>query len=91
MSELDELLRSVQDWAARTFPPPGEHETTCQWCPLCQLMAVLRGERPDVGEKVAEAGSALLAVLRTVVDAAGGAAEPDPDKPRVQRIDLGGD
>lgn len=91
MAEFDELQRllgSVQEWAARAFPPPGEHETTCQWCPLCQLMAVLRGERGDVTEKAAEAGSTLLAALRTLMDAA---ARPSSSEPRVQRIDLDSD
>ncbi|WAX58013.1 hypothetical protein M6B22_04400 [Jatrophihabitans cynanchi] len=91
--ELGRMLHAVQDWATRTFPPAGEHESTCQWCPLCQLMAVLRGERPDVNERVAEAGSAVVSALRNLLDAtgAGGHASEPEDKPRVQRIDLGGE
>jgi hypothetical protein len=88
MAELDDLQRlvgSMQDWAARTFPPPAEHEASCQWCPLCQLMTVLRGERGDLAEKLTEAGGALLASLRALLDAA---AAPRADEPRVQRIDL---
>jgi hypothetical protein len=97
----DEALRLVsvvQDWAARTFPaaPDGHTGSDCQWCPLCQFVAVLRGERPDVTERVAEAGTALVSAFRTFVEAA----TPAPDqgahrhaddassRPRVQRINL---
>jgi hypothetical protein len=86
--ELLRLLGAAQEWAARTFPPPADHETTCQWCPLCRLMAVARGERPEVSERLAEAGGAVVAALRTLFDGAG---TPEPDEPRVQRIDLGED
>ena len=93
--EFGRLLHTVQDWAARAFPAAGEHESTCQWCPLCQLMAVVRGERPDLNERVTEAGSAVVSALRTLFDAAtagGHGADPrSGEKPRVQRIDLGGE
>ncbi len=103
----DEALRfisSVQDWARRTFAEAQTASHTgpeCQWCPLCQFLAVLKGERPDVTERVAEAGAAIASAVRTVVEAAaaGGPAGPTtgrhahPDStseaPRVQRIDLG--
>jgi hypothetical protein len=103
--EATRLLGAVQDWAARTFPDPadrpdsGGHSSDCQWCPLCQFVGVLRGERPDVTERVAEAGTALVTALRAVVDAVSGAGAASaaahrapgpssPGRPRVQRIDL---
>jgi hypothetical protein len=96
----DETLRlvsSVQDWARRTFPQDPDHRPSeCQWCPLCQFAAALRGERPEVTARVAEAGTAVVSALRALLDAAadasngagqhrhaGGAA-----RPRVQRINL---
>lgn len=98
------MLSAVQDWATRTFPESAEQHAsgTCQWCPICQFVAVLRGERPDVTDRVVEAGTALLSAFRAFVDAA----VPHPDgtsthadgpshaggeapRPRVQRIDLG--
>ena len=56
-------------------------------------MAVLRGERPEVTERVAEAGAAIATALRSVLDAAAtqrdrGTSSPSPH-PAVQRIDLG--
>jgi len=98
--ELARMLHAVQDWATRTFPPPvaGEHGPDCQWCPLCQFMAVVRGERPELTDRLVEAGTSLVTALRTLLDAAGaggqasssGSASASQEKPRVQRIDLGG-
>ncbi|HEY8302204.1 MAG TPA: hypothetical protein VIG48_09910 [Jatrophihabitans sp.] len=94
--EATRLLGMLQEWTRQTFPAaPEGHEGSaapvCQWCPLCQFMSVLRGDRPEVTERVAEAGSAIAAALRSVLDAATSASahdEPEP-APRVQRIDLG--
>ncbi|MGH8959770.1 MAG: hypothetical protein ACRDWT_00945 [Jatrophihabitantaceae bacterium] len=92
------FVSTVQDWAARTFPAStdGHSSSDCQWCPICQLMSVLRGERPDVTERVAEAGTALASALRAFVDAAMPKAEDSGGQrhragerqPRVHRIDL---
>jgi hypothetical protein len=100
--EAVRLVAAVQDWARERFPagPDGHRANSgaeCQWCPLCQLMAVVRGERPEVTARVAEAGTALAAAFRSLVDAAAAAtAAPEPDDqrsagpaPRVQRVDLG--
>jgi hypothetical protein len=91
------LLGAVQDWARRTMPPPqGEQPAECQWCPLCQFAAVLRGERPEVTAKLTEAGVALAGALRSIADAAAGAGHtgqhrhdpPGTSEPRVQPIRL---
>lgn len=99
-AEALRVVSAVQDWARASFPEPapdGHTGPECQWCPLCQFVAVLRGERPELTERVAEAGAALASAVKAVLDAA--AAGPDarpgasrpPATPRVQRIDLGGD
>lgn len=87
----------VQGWAEHT---PGEAKDShscsdCRWCPLCQFVAVLRGERPEVTERVAEVGTAVASALTVLVEAAGGAGgaaaqsrQPHPS-PRVQKINLG--
>jgi hypothetical protein len=104
----DEAVRLIalgQEWAQRAFSstsgevPAGD----CAWCPVCQLAAVIRGERPEATAKVLAAGNLLIAGLRTLLDgltsagadassardASSTAAEPQPSEPRVQRIDLG--
>ena len=65
------LLTAVQEWAQRAMPePPSGHPgPECQWCPLCQFASILRGEHPEVAERVAEAGTALARALRVFVDA----------------------
>jgi len=95
------LIGSAQQWAKTAFADASleEHKghtgPECQWCPLCQFVAVLRGERPELTERVAELGSALVTVLRAALDAATNAAPPgqhradDAGDARVQRIDLG--
>lgn len=103
-AEALKLVASLQDWARRAAAEtPGEHTgPECQWCPLCQFVAVLRGDRPELTERVAEAGTALAGALRGLLDAAVGATDtaggahraPDPDDSgatpgRVQHIDLG--
>jgi hypothetical protein len=104
--QVTRLVEAVQDWARRAFPetPDGHRPSECQWCPLCQFVGVLRRERPDVSAKVAEAGTALLAALRSLGDLSRGAGgggsasapgdgpppgEPPGPRPRLQRIDLG--
>lgn len=84
--EAARLLDAVQEWLRRE--PLSEHLATgapeCTWCPLCQLVAVLRGDRPDVNDKIAS----VVAALRAMFDAA--QAGPAP-QPHVQHIDLGGE
>jgi hypothetical protein len=105
--EMLRLASAAQDWARRTFADPSEHRGTSEpggtsecypWCPICQFANILRGEHPEIGERVAEAGTALAAAIKAVADAAIARAQPgapDPDDrsrpkppPRVQRIRL---
>ncbi len=73
---LAETLRGVLAGAAAHVPPAGpEAPAECRWCPLCQLVAVLRGERPEVT-------AALADVLRATADALHAfAAAPDAPRP----------
>jgi len=105
--EASKLLAAAQEWAQQAFGagtearPGAEAEpaaTTCEWCPICQFVAVLRGERPETTEKIATAGAAMLTVLRSLLDAIQSPASSpsSPESPqaqppggRVQPIDLG--
>ena len=96
--EARKLVGSVQEWARRALPaPPSGHPgPECQWCPLCQAASVLRGEHPELTERVAELGTVVLGALRSVFEAAttqAAEAAPDddvPPAPRVQHIRLDG-
>jgi hypothetical protein len=76
------LLAGVQEWVRHDLGP---HVATgapeCRYCPLCAAIVVLRGDRPEVTEKLVEAGSALLTALRAAfepVPAGPGAGPADP-------------
>ncbi|WP_375498282.1 hypothetical protein [uncultured Jatrophihabitans sp.] len=93
MSEPDpatSIFAALQDWAKQALPAPpsGHGGPECQWCPLCQLASVLRGEHPEITERMAEAGAAISTAVRLLIDsatpgAAGDAAHPpSKDRPR---------
>ncbi|WP_375485419.1 hypothetical protein [uncultured Jatrophihabitans sp.] len=99
------LLLALQEWAQRTLPaPPSGHPgPECQWCPLCQLASVLRGEHPELTDRMSEAAAAVSTAVKALLessanppsgasDGAGRASDvpaerPQP-RPRVQRIVL---
>ncbi len=89
--EAVKLLDAVQDWARRNFGDPATaHIATgapeCAWCPICQFISLLRGDRPEISDKIAETGASMVAALRALVDAA--AQSPGQGGHRVQHIDL---
>jgi len=61
------------------------HAADCRWCPVCQVAAVIRGERPEVTAALADVLTATATALRTF--AASGDPEPpvDPDAPADDR------
>lgn len=95
--ETRRLIAAVQDWAQRTLPPPsqaGHGGPECEWCPVCQFARIVRGEYPELAERVTEAGVALSTAFRALLDtAASPRPEPrddaPPPAPRVHRIRLG--
>lgn len=78
--EARKLIDVVQDWTRRTFPAPpsGHGGPECQWCPLCQLASAMRGEHPDLTERVAEAGAALANAVKALADSAAARAPTPP-------------
>ena len=73
-----ETLRAVLGTAGHDDRPADRATGTapeCRWCPLCQLLAVLRGERPEVTAVLAD-------VLRATADALHAfAAAPEGPRP----------
>jgi hypothetical protein len=92
---LVETLRSGVD-AAPADADGAEHSSDCRWCPVCQVAAVVRGERPEVTAALADVLTTAATALRTFAaaggDAPGATAEPDEagegDAPAVQQIDI---
>ena len=98
-AEIGRLVAAAQDWARRALPDSaiGHGGPECQWCPICQFVNAVRGESPELGERLTEAGAALAAAVKALADAAvtaaAGRAPSEPSErprpmPRVQRIDL---
>lgn len=86
---------------AGTADPDGGSATgSCGWCPLCALIAIARGERPEFVARLLEHAAQLIALLRAVLadrwDPQAGVhmpgfqperPEPEPaGSPRVQHI-----
>ena len=51
-----------------------DHSAECRTCPLCTALAVLRGQRPDLSDALAD-------LLTTAATALRGLAHPDPGAP----------
>jgi hypothetical protein len=72
------LVEAAREWAVRTFPEVDARSASgatgapeCGWCPLCRAVAVLRGDRPEVTERLAEAVTTAAGALAAVLDAVG--------------------
>ncbi|MBK1788636.1 hypothetical protein [Prauserella cavernicola] len=46
---------------------PRPRQGACSWCPLCAVVAVVRGERPELAARVLEQAAQLVALLRAVL------------------------
>ena len=72
----------------------GAHPADCRWCPVCQVAAVVRGERPEVTNALADVLTAAAAALRTVAERASAPApeaeaeEPAAPAAPVQHIEI---
>ncbi|MGH3518172.1 MAG: hypothetical protein ACRDQ7_12295 [Haloechinothrix sp.] len=48
-------------------PDAAAPDNGCGWCPLCAVVAVVRGERPEFSARVLEHAAQLVALLRAVL------------------------
>lgn len=94
---IDTAAERMQPWLQRVAEAgDGEHTPeTCGWCPLCNGVALLRGDRSELAAKAAEHAAGLVAVLRAALrepgapPAAAAEEEPAPDSgQRVQHIKV---
>jgi hypothetical protein len=98
--EVHRLVDAVQDWARRFPESRAEHAPRAgeclPWCPICQFANILRGEHPEVTERLTEAANAFAAAMKALADVAltrtptQPRARPKPGQPgpRVERIRL---
>lgn len=109
-SRLVEELRLLADAVADRAGPwldrvaqdsPDEHpEGACAWCPLCAVVALLRGEPSELAARGLDAAADLVALLRAVLadrwDPAAGphmpgftpTPRPSGERARAQRIPV---
>ncbi len=80
--------------ALREADAAGAHPADCRWCPVCQVAAVVRGERPEVTNALADVLTAAAAALRTAAERTPAPApeteaeEPAPPAAPVQHIEI---
>lgn len=67
----------------RIEPPTLMSPTTCAVCPVCALMAALRGERPELVQRLAEHAGDLVTLLRDAL------AEPEQGHAPTERTASG--
>jgi hypothetical protein len=86
LDRLDPAVRLAAARAAGSGDGPGK----CQqvWCPVCALAALVAGEQHPLLTVIAEHSTALLAVIRAIVEDTAGTAqtpqgppEPPPESP----------
>jgi len=46
---------------------PDGNPAGCGWCPLCALVAIARGERPEIAARILDQAAQLIALLRAVL------------------------
>jgi len=94
LRQLAELLiERLGPWTQRlregTGPPGQDGQPPCARCPLCAVVGLLRGERPELAAALVEHGAGLLAVLREVSAPPGPGPESATAHPtRVQRVPV---
>ncbi|RZS38922.1 hypothetical protein EV193_104133 [Herbihabitans rhizosphaerae] len=66
---LDRVAASTHDEHAGQSDVDGEptRPVACGWCPLCSVIALLRGEPSELAGKAVERAAELIALLRAVL------------------------
>jgi hypothetical protein len=98
--EATRLLGAAQEWLHRVVLDPSTAKVAtgsseCCRCPLCQLIAAARGDRPELAARMSDAlgaitelQSALAGLLRSVTEPTERSDAADRSARTVHRIDL---
>ncbi len=76
-----QALERITPFLERVATEPSTGPGTCVNCPVCAVLAALRGERPELAVRLAEHASSLLTVLRAAVEEVNPAVRPEPAHP----------
>jgi hypothetical protein len=90
VDQLAGLITDAQQWVARMAE---EHQIAtgaqeCVNCPVCRLIAVLRGDNPELTDRAVDLMSTVVTAIRTMFEQAPAAGEDPAEPPRVQHILL---
>lgn len=69
MAGLGQTVGQSTGQGLREGEAAAAHPADCRWCPLCQVAAVVRGERPEVTDALADVLTAAAAALRNLSEA----------------------
>lgn len=92
--EAAKLAEALSSWSAASaggfihsmLSGVGE-SSECEVCPLCQLLRLVKGSRPEVFEHLADASTSLMAALRAAVESSQ-ASWSAGGRPPSERIDI---
>jgi hypothetical protein len=59
----------------------------CRWCPVCQVVAVVRGERPEVSTALADVLTSTANTLRALAESPAAPPSAPPAEPSVRTDD----
>ena len=89
--EAAKLAEALSGWVSGGFTHPlmdGAGESPeCRLCPVCQLLRLAQGSRPEVFEHLANASASLIAALRAAVESSQ-ASWASGNRPASERIDI---
>ncbi|OLS99939.1 hypothetical protein BJF90_37215 [Pseudonocardia sp. CNS-004] len=95
LDRIDPVLDRLRSEPDGSEPDGSEQDgsgggpAACASCPICAVIAALRGERPELAVRLAEHAAGLVAVLRTALEDSGPAtAAPadEADAPPVRHV-----
>jgi hypothetical protein len=92
--EAARLVEALSQWMGSQWArggadlPFATDSAECRVCPVCQLLTVVRGTRPEVFGHLADASTSFVAALRAAVESHAGHGAAGGRAGGVERIDL---
>ncbi|PRZ41371.1 hypothetical protein CLV47_11099 [Antricoccus suffuscus] len=101
--ELQKLTGAFAQWAnargadSEAASESSERPASCDYCPICQLIALGRGQRPEAVAKLIDTATLALHALTEYLQSQDkphehqgpqGDTNPAPPEPKVQHIDI---
>jgi hypothetical protein len=86
--EVTRLAEALAGWVAGGLSASGAGESAeCRMCPVCQLLRLAQGSKPEVFEHLSDATASLLAAVRAAIESSQ-ASWANGQRPASERIDI---